>query len=547
MSLSKKGFTLIEILVVVLIVALLVAVAFPLYQRAVYRSHFNTLIPVTKAIANANEVYFLANNRYTNDTQNLTVSLEQDIEEINITLGSKNGSQYVLTSRVDLPANNYIMYQRNSTVFPGEIHCEAKNDNEKANWLCKNDLNGTLISGSITPNFNTYVLLGQGQGDLYSTSVNLSNIKCQDNESSGNKSCEITHSDEHSITKKTCNNKKNENTCTYTTYTDDGGQNVCYGNKAVSLEGQCIPEGNGKYGTNYDEDGNYTQLFCHNYTSGSGCYAYGSESYDSDGTHIAAQNRYCAEWDEEGRCIAYQQNKGNDHASAFEENHKLWVRADCGIIDSEGSCLSYIGGRVEEWDYDDEGNTLVYKDNNCSQMSSSMQCSEYSNYKTTTYDYNENGRRESTCESSTDGGNCKNITTKDYNTTGQQLNGYQRTCKSWDAGGNCTGYKSGSDNTFTYNSNNKETSHFVYNCSSYNGETCTRYSSGRASFRAYDENGTTITSKTDITCNSYSGTNCNSWTVKVTPYVNGKENTNNATVVSNNCVNVNMTTGQCLD
>ncbi len=411
---NKKGFTLLEILVVVLIVGILAAVAFPFYQKTVYRNRYSTLIPVTKSVASANEINYLRKTSYAGTMQDLDVTVSNNIEGLNIFLGNTEDASYVLTSRTDLPGNTYIIYQKNSSNFPNEIHCEADPNNERAVWLCAQELGGTPVSGSITPNYNTYVLLGSGNGSMQTTPrVDLSNIKCEDSETTGQRSCQITHSDAHSITKKTCNNKKNENTCTYTTYTDDGAQRICYGNKAVSQDGECIPESNGKYGTNYDADGNYTQLLCNNYTSGSGCYALREEGYDADGTHISTKNRYCVQWDSIGKCIAY---------------------------------------------------------------------------------------------------------------------------------------KSGTDNTFTYNSNNKETSHVVVNCSTYDSNNnCTKYSSGRASYRSYDENGTTITSKTDITCNSYTGTTCNGWTIKVTPYENGKENTSGVTTVSNNCINVNMTTGQCLD
>lgn len=537
---DKKGFTLIEILVVVVIVAVLAAVSFPLYQKTIYRNRFSTLIPIAKAVANANEAYYMGANQYATNKNSLDLSVSQDAKGVNIILGNNEHSHYVLANRPDLPSNNYIIYQQNSETFASEIHCEADKNNDLANWLCENQLSGTLIEGSLTPNFNTYVLYGSGTGTISSqVHVDLSTITCEQNSNSGNKSCEITYQDDHSITKKTCNNKKNESTCTYTTYTDDGGQNVCYGNKAISLEGQCIPEGNGKYGTDYDEDGNYTQLFCHNYTSGSGCYAYGSESYDSDGTHIAASNRYCSSWDSDGRCIAYQQNKGNDHMAVFDENHKLWIRADCGVIDTEGNCLSYKGGRVEEWEFDDDGETLTYKDSTCLTMNSSLECTSYGNYKKTTYN-NDNTKTEDSYTI-----NNNTLTTKTYDANNNQTYGMQYTCS--DSSGNCTTYSQTYENIFTYNEQNQETAHIRIKCTQYNASNeCTKYSPESNAYRTYAADGTTLVSKTTLKCKSYTGTNCTGgWTKTEVPYVNGNEDTANQVVST--CTNVNLNTGQCVN
>lgn len=546
---NKKAFTLIEILVVVLVLGVLAAIALPLYQRSVYKAHYSNLMPAARAVANGNEIFYLTHHDYTTNINDLDVSVVSGLPpENSYNLVNDENYAYVSVSHISLPYNHHLVFQKNSPNFPGETHCEAAADNEKANWLCKSGLNGVLLGGGISTGYNSYIIDGAGNGTASALSERLANISCADNESSGKKSCDVTVNNSKSVTKTTCTDKTKISTCTYTTYNDDGSQNICYGSRASLVDGECVADKKGTYGRDYDENGNYTDHLCNNYVSGSGCQALGDEMYDEDGTHLAAKNRYCIEWDSQGRCISYQQNKGNDHRATFEDNHKVWVRADCGIIDEDGNCLSYTGGRVEEWDYDEQGRTSTYRDNTCTSMNASMECSEYSNYKTTNYDYNQDGsRKETTCQSSTPNGTCSKTTEKNYNSQGKQVDGFEYSCKTWGSNGQCSVYKNSSDNQFTYNDQGKELTHTVTNCNAYNSQNeCTKYGGGRGTYSEYDDNGTTQTSKTTIQCNSYTDSACTSWTVTRTPYVNGKEDAANKTT-NNVCHRVNMTNGQCLD
>ena len=75
---KNAGFTLIELLVAVLIICILAALAVPQYQKAVLKSRFMSFMPVARTLAEAQEIYYMANGKYAFDVRQLDVQIPPD-------------------------------------------------------------------------------------------------------------------------------------------------------------------------------------------------------------------------------------------------------------------------------------------------------------------------------------------------------------------------------------------------------------------------------------------------------------------------------------
>lgn len=155
----KHGFTLIEMLVVVLIIGILSAIALPWFQRAIIRAKYHTLALPAKSVWEGQEAYYLIHNRYASTAGELDMTVPST-NEVVLEMQNTENAAYVKASRPGFE-NNYVVYQQHSALFPGQTFCEALIDNTNANWLCETSLHGTLVAGaSQTEGYNAYVING---------------------------------------------------------------------------------------------------------------------------------------------------------------------------------------------------------------------------------------------------------------------------------------------------------------------------------------------------------------------------------------------------
>ncbi len=137
----KKGFTLIELLVVVLIIGILAAIAVPQYQKSVDRSRFSQLLLAAKAIANADETFYIANGRYAKDFTELDINFPQATYNNNKDIANFDWGWCTLSlnyPRCGLNNLNVVYYiHLPETQEWTTFQCSAETESERAMDLCR--------------------------------------------------------------------------------------------------------------------------------------------------------------------------------------------------------------------------------------------------------------------------------------------------------------------------------------------------------------------------------------------------------------------------
>ena len=94
----KQAFTLIELLVVVLIIGILSAIALPQYEKSVEKARFMQALTLLSSVAEAAEVYLLANGEWPQKLTDLDVHLPADY--------NKNTQAFLYNAVIDSLAND---------------------------------------------------------------------------------------------------------------------------------------------------------------------------------------------------------------------------------------------------------------------------------------------------------------------------------------------------------------------------------------------------------------------------------------------------------
>ncbi len=293
-----RGFTLIEVLIVVLIVAILSAIAVPQYQKAVLKSRFSSLVPLGKTLNESNEAYYMEHGNYSDSLGDLDVTTNDN--NVQVTMGNEDQHQYVLLTRDDIK-NNLRMYQKHSPNFAGETHCEALQDNAQANWLCRDSLKGTLVGNKY--GYTVYSLGEKTVGTLARAYINQKNIQLEGQDSCTGTvegGCDKVQAKNGSI----CDGKA-YNSCTLGIF-DNGS--VCKGTGYMACKGNKYTNGSSCIGDSYwNPCSNYSTFTTNSFCVGKSRVACNGSTF-TDHSYCEGEVNSCqnAHFRENSICYAYK-------------------------------------------------------------------------------------------------------------------------------------------------------------------------------------------------------------------------------------------------
>ena len=159
---SKKGFTLLELLVVVLIIGILAGIALPQYKKIILKANLHKGISFVASLYQAQQLYYLNHSTFAKNLTGLDITLPDGCTDTGISSGymykcsfgrfycddTDSANIYFLVPKQTISYVKYLKDTENEpaniTFKAGQEYCFARPNNQIAQDVCQN-MGGTYI------------------------------------------------------------------------------------------------------------------------------------------------------------------------------------------------------------------------------------------------------------------------------------------------------------------------------------------------------------------------------------------------------------------